>query len=347
MRAVAKLEGKPGAIAEVEAEAPVAGPGEVLIRVAAGGICGTDVHIYDWPEYIAKEYAPTFPVIMGHEFAGTVVETGEGAGEFAPGQAVAVNPHLYCGTCAFCTSGRSVLCDDRPIIGCNRNGGWAELASVPAANVHPLPEGVEPEIGALTEPLTVAVHTVLERVPTRPGDTVLITGPGPVGLLTLLVARQAGARHVAVAGTASDRSRLQLAEELGAIPIDVERQDPAAAVRAIAPAGADVAYETSGSPAALSSAIAAVRKGGRVALVGFADDPSPVDTLHMIVTEKELLGVRAYDRNTWLKSVPLLSVLAPDLRKLISHTLPFSEIERAIQMIRNRECMKVLLKPEL
>ena len=347
MRAIAKTKGTYGAVCEVDAPLPPVNAGDVLLRISAAGICGTDVHIYEWPEYLAREYAPDFPVILGHEFTGTVDRVGADVTDIEPGAEVVVNPHLYCGKCHYCSSGRPVLCDDRPILGCNRDGGWAEMVSVPRESVHVLPADVEPAIGALAEPLTVAVHGVVERAPCEPGDVVLILGPGPVGLLHLLVARSVGARHVIVAGVGPDRDRLRLAAKLGAIPVNTSEGDPLAAVRRVKPGGADVTYETSGHPDALGLAVEATRKGGRIALIGFADNVTPVDTLQLVVKEKELIGVRAYNKNTWPKTMALISGLAPDLKQLISHTLPFSAIEEAFGLIKRRECMKVLVDPRL
>ena len=345
MRAIAKTKGTSGAVCEIDAPRPPVNAGQVSVRVTAAGVCGTDVHFYEWPEYMAREYAPDFPVIMGHEFTGTVDRVGAGVTDIVPGVQVVVNPHLYCGKCHFCFSGRPVLCDDRPILGCNRDGGWAEWVSVPRESVHLLPADVEPAIGALSEPLSVAVHSVVERAPCEPGDVVLILGPGPVGLLHLLVARFVGARHVIVIGVASDRERLRLAAKLGAITVNASEGDALTAVRRIKPGGADVAYETSGHPDALHLAVEATRKGGRIALIGFADHATPVDTLQLVVKEKELVGVRAYNTNTWLKTMAIISELAPDLKQLISHTLPFSAIEEAFGLIKRRECMKVLVEP--
>lgn len=345
MQAVVKLKGTYGEVRPVELEPPSITNGEVLVRIAAGGVCGTDVSIYKWPEAIAREYHPDFPLIMGHEFAGTVEAVGPGVKSVRKGQAVAVNPHLYCGRCVYCTGGRPVLCESRPILGCHRNGGWAELVAIPEANLYPLPDNVEPALGALMEPLSVAVHAAVERVPTTPGDTVLITGVGPIGLLHLLVARAAGARHVIITGVSQDRDRLQLAERMGGIPVNVDEQDLGAAVRRVHPLGADVAYETAGQTPALNAAIGALRKGGRLALVGFISHPSEVETLQLTLAEKELIGVRAYDRNTWLKSSVLLGDVATDLKQLVTHTLPFTEIDQALTLIQERKCIKVLIQP--
>lgn len=346
MRAVAKTRGVPGAIEVIDVPEPQPGPGQVRIRPLGGGICGTDVSIYHWYPALAQDYHPTWPLILGHEGAGTVEALGEGVTGLSPGDLVAVNPQLNCGVCVYCTAGRTSLCERYTVMGCHVNGGWAERVVAPAANVHALPAGIPPEAALLAEPLTVAVHSVAECVGVQPGDAVLVLGVGTVGLLHLLVCQAMGATRVIVAGLAADRGRLAVAEQLGALPVNVEAQSLEAIVRGVAPRGVDIAFDTTGQAQALQMAVGVMRKGGRLGLVGINHDAAPFDSLPVVLGEHELIGVRAYSRNTWHKSVALLEPLAPRMAPLITHRLPFSEAAEAIGMIERREGIKVVLQPD-
>jgi 2-desacetyl-2-hydroxyethyl bacteriochlorophyllide A dehydrogenase len=346
MRAVAKTRAAEGALELIDAPEPEATAGHVLIRPVGGGVCGTDVSIFHWYPALAREYRPAWPLIMGHETAGIVEALGAGVSGLQLGALVAVNPQLNCGVCFHCVAGRTSLCERYRVMGCHLNGGWAERVAVPMRNVHPLPPGVTPAVAPLAEPLTVAVHAVAERVPVQPGDTVLVMGAGTMGLLHLLVAQAMGAARVIVAGVAADRGRLALAAELGAVPVDVDAQELPRVVRAENARGADVAYDTTGHAEAIHPALASLRKGGRLGLVGINHAATTFDSLPVVLEEKELIGVRAYNRGTWSRSVALLAPLADRARRLITHTLPFAEAERAIGLIERRECIKVVLRAD-
>ncbi|MDP6404329.1 MAG: alcohol dehydrogenase catalytic domain-containing protein [Alphaproteobacteria bacterium] len=346
MRAIAKTEPAPGHIREVEVAEPTLGPGQVLLRVRGGGLCGTDLAIRRWDADIAAEYAPSFPHVLGHEFAGRVEAVATDVAGIAVGAQAVVNPHVNCGRCFYCNAGRHALCLQRRIMGCHAPGGLTECIAVPADNVFVLPDGTDPLVAAVIEPLTVATHAALERVPMDAGDVALVMGAGPVGLLHLLVARAAGAAEVIVAGVAADADRLALARRLGAVTVDQESEDLLAAVRRVAPRGADVAYDASGHPAALAAALPTLRRGGRLAVVGYCHAAAPFHSLPLALDEKEIFGCRAYNRGTWVRSTALSASLASELRQLVTHVLPFGEIDRAFSLLERRECMKVVVEPE-
>jgi len=347
VRALAKTRPQPGSIEEIVVAEPETGVGQVLIEVAAGGLCGTDLAIRRWDDDIAAEYAPDFPHVLGHEFVGRSVALGSGVEGFEVGGLVAVNPHINCGRCYYCNLGRHALCLERRIMGCHIAGGLTERIAVPADNIFPLPGHTDALAAALIEPLTVAAHAVLERVPLAAGDTVLVMGAGPVGLLHLLVARAAGAAEVIVAGVAADAARLELAQKLGAVAVDQQAEDLQAAVRRVAPRGADVAYDASGHEAALQPALAALRRGGRLGMVGYCHAAAPFHSLPLALDEKEIFGCRAYYRDTWLRSTALAAGMTAELRQLVTHVLPYAEVERAFEMLEQRQCMKVVLTPEI
>ncbi len=221
MQAVMKTARGEGNVALREVPAPQPGPGQVLLGVRAAGICGTDLHIYH------DEFPTQPPVVLGHELAGEVMATGDGVTGVAPGDRVTTETYFHlCGSCRFCRGGQPNLCPERRSIGSGVNGGFAPYVVVPERNLHRLPEGLTFQEAALTEPLACVVHGALELPKVTAGDVAVVAGPGAIGLLTLQVARAAGAT-VIVLGTAADRRRLELAGELGAVRVvDVAAEDP-------------------------------------------------------------------------------------------------------------------------
>ncbi len=344
MKAVAKLRPENGAMALIDVPEPKPAPGEVLIKITAGGICGTDVAIWKWHEAVVGQYAPNFPLIVGHEFAGIVVRPGS-SGRVQIGSVVSVNPQIACGVCEYCALGRPTLCVDRRLMGGRINGGWTELVAVPEQNLYPLPQTVDAALAPLLEPLTVAVHAVVERVPVRSGDIVVVLGAGPIGLLTALLARQAGARDVIITGIAADAVRLALARRLGCIPVNVDNTDPVKVVRALQWDGADIVYETSGNPKIFEQAVSLARRTGRLGLIGLCRSPSTFVTTPVVLRELELIGSRGYNDTSWSLMMRILPGIAADLKTLVTHELKLSEFETALQLVERKEGIKIILRP--
>lgn len=343
MQAIAKLRPEPGAMALIDMPMSVRQPGEVLIRITAGGICGTDVAIWKWYEAVVGQYAPTFPLIVGHEFAGTVVESDSPR---APqGAVVAVNPQIACGHCRYCGMGRPTLCDDRRLMGGHINGGWTEYVSVPAWNVFALPAGMDAAVAPLLEPLSVATHAVLERVPVRSGDVVVVIGAGPIGILCAILAFAAGAREVLVTGVSADESRLRLARDLGAVTVNVDEQDPMTVLRGLQADGADIVYETSGVAVTLEQAIAMARRGGSVGLIGLCQGASTFRSTPIVLKEIALIGSRGYNETTWALCMTVLPRVAKDVLRLVTHQIEYRDFERALQLVEKREGSKIVLRP--
>jgi 2-desacetyl-2-hydroxyethyl bacteriochlorophyllide A dehydrogenase len=343
MKAIAKLKPEPGAIALIDVEAPKRAPGEVLLRITAGGICGTDVAIWKWYEAVVGQYAPTFPLIVGHEFAGTVIESDSPRAPL--GTVVAVNPQIACGHCRYCGLGRPTLCDDRRLMGGRIDGGWTELVSVPARNVHPLPEGVDSAVAPLLEPLSVATHAVVERVPVRSGDVVAVIGAGQIGILCAVLALHAGASKVMVTGVAADHGRLEMARSIGAVPVIIDEQDPLAVLRTLQSDGADIVYETSGVAATLEQAVAMARRGGSVGLIGLCHGPSTLRSTPVVLKELALIGSRGYNETTWQIMTALLPRVASDVLRLVTHEVAYAEFETALSLVERREGSKIILRP--
>ncbi|MGH3167382.1 MAG: alcohol dehydrogenase catalytic domain-containing protein, partial [Trebonia sp.] len=252
----------PGQLAVTEAADPVPGHGELVVRVGACGICGTDLHIAD------GEFPPTpYPIIPGHEFAGRVVALGPGVpAGWREGERVAVDPSLFCGYCQACRGGRGNLCANWNAIGDTVNGAFAEYVAVPAANAYRIPDGVSDAQGALIEPLSCAVHG-LRRIGPVIGEHVLLTGAGTMGLLLLQLLSKAGAATVSVVDRKS--SRLQAAKALGAVAV---AEDVSALDRRVF----GVAVDATGVPAAIEACFRSLDRGGRLLIFGVANGDAMV-----------------------------------------------------------------------
>ena len=340
MHAVVKQTAAPG-LTVTTVPKPTPGPGEVLIAVRHAGVCGTDLHIADWDEWAQGRIKP--PVVVGHEFAGEIVQLGDGVSELKVGQLVTAEGHIICGHCLQCRTGNGHICRNTRIIGVDRDGAFAEYIAMPATNVLSL-DGIATEIGAIMDPMGNAFHTVLTA--DIPGSTVFIVGCGPIGCFAVGIARAAGAARV-IASDVNPR-RLALAAGMGAhITIDAKRDD---VVRTVLDAtggeGADVVCEMSGVPAALHQAFAAVRMGGRVQLLGIPRGAVPVDLATEIIfkgiTLYGVIGRKMYE--TWHQMRRFLSSGMLDPRPVITHRFPLGRIDEALAAIRSGDAGKVILE---
>lgn len=341
MRAVAKL--KPGqGCSLIEAPIPGIRRGEVLIKVKAAAICGTDVHIYEWDEWSQKRIKT--PLIFGHEFCGNVVEVGEGVTSLKMGQFVSVETHITCGHCFYCRQGMGHICETMKIIGVDRDGCFAEYVAVPETACWPWEIEVSPEIAAIQDPYGNAVHTALAQ--DLVGADVLITGMGPIGLAAIPVAKLSGAKRVFA--TDVSEYRLGLAKKLGAdVAINPKEKDPVAIVREMTQGrGADVLLEMSGNAGAIKQGFAALRKAGKAALLGIPSKPVEFDIANDIVFRSiEVKGINGrHIWDTWYKGQALLAK-GIDLSQLITHRMPLAEIEKGLELMKAGECGKVILYP--
>jgi L-iditol 2-dehydrogenase len=340
VRALVKTEAGPGHVALLDRPEPVCGPGQVKIRMVAAGVCGTDVHI------LRGEWATKPPIILGHELAGMVAETGPGVTEFQVGELVTTETDAYvCGECEYCRAGNEHMCASRKAIGTTVDGGFADYLVIRAESVHRLPARVSLVAGALAEPLAVAVHAVQERAQVRPGELVAIIGPGTIGLLAAQVARALGAR-VIVAGLARHAARFRLARQLG-IEHTLDLDDPRASEQFAdlsAGLGPDAVIECSGAPSALQQAIRLVRKGGRVVPVGFASRPTiEIDIDLLINKEITLVASRGKRHSCWDPALKLLAEGQVDSLALITHRFTLEEWREALDAAR-QPGTKVLLQ---
>ena len=341
MKAVMKLAPGPGHVGLGQVPEPVAGPGQVKIAVAAAGICGTDLHIE------ADEYRNRPPVVLGHECAGVVAEVGSGVTTVAAGQRVTALPYaVQCGRCTYCRQGQYPLCSDRAAFGSGVDGAFAPYLVIPADIVRPLPEHVDLECGALSEPLACCVKAVQESATIRAGDLVVVVGPGPIGLLALQLVKLQGATAVLL-GTAQDAHRLALGRDLGAdLALQADADDLWSALGELSRGeGADVVLECAGVPAATRTALRAVRKRGQLVQMGLHGRPFELDFEQIVYKDLRVIGSFASSATSWDRALALLANGSLQLRPLISAVLPLEEWEQAFAMVRRREGLKVLLRP--
>lgn len=338
MKALVKREAALGLHLEDVPE-PRAGINDVLIRVHKTGICGTDLHIYQWDSWAQKTIQ--VPMTVGHEFVGEVVEVGCNVTDFFPGETVSAEGHVVCGRCRNCLAGRRHLCKNTSGIGVNRPGAFAEFISVPMTNVWHHRSGVDPNVAAIFDPLGNAVHTALSFDVL--GEDVLITGAGPIGCMAAAVVRHAGARNVVV--TDVNSFRLQLAQTMGATRVVNVQQEELSAVQKELDMqeGFDVGLEMSGSPAALGAMIEAMCHGGKIAMLGIPSGPMPVDwnkVVFNMLTIKGIYGREMYE--TWYKMTVMLQS-GLDITPVITHRFHYSEWEKGFEAMASGASGKVIL----
>jgi len=344
MKAVLKSAPRPGAeIAAVEVPRP--GPGEVLLKVLATSVCGTDLHIFDWDEWARFAIRP--PLVFGHEFCGEVVEMGEAAEGLKVGDRVAVESHIPCGSCIQCRAGRRHICDRLQIIGIDRQGCFAEYITMPALCAWKIPSTLAPEIGSIMEPMGNAVHAV--HAAGVEGRRIAVFGCGPTGLFTVAVARACGAERIAAVDV--NPSRAELARSLGADEVlDGSGEGVAERVaRACGEGGADVVFEMSGNPSAIRNGLRAARKGGTFVAFGIASRPVELDLSNEVIMKSRtilgVLGRRMFE--TWEQMQRLLDSGRLDPRPVITHRFALGDFVKAVETVRNprERCGKVVLFP--
>ena len=350
MRALVKAARGPGLVMEA-VPVPEIGINDVLIRVLRAGICGTDVHIYQWDKWAEQTIKP--PLVIGHEFVGEIVEVGANVSDFFPGEIVSGEGHVVCGRCRNCLAGRRHLCKDTLGIGVNRAGAFAEYISLPMTNVwhHVVRStgpsvcdrpGIDLDIAAIFDPFGNAVHTALSFDVL--GEDVLITGAGPIGIMAAAVVRHAGARFVVI--TDVNEYRLSLAAKMGATTAVNIRETGLADVQKELgmQEGFDVGLEMSGNAAAFDDMIANMCHGGKIAMLGIPSGPIDIDWRKVIfnmLTIKGIYGREMYE--TWYKmSVMLQSGL--DISPVITHRFLFDEWEQGFDVMQSGQSGKVILR---
>lgn len=315
---------------------PTPAAGEVLVRVRAAGLCGTDYRIWSGDRQVR------YPLIMGHEFVGEVAAAGAGVRDVKPGDRVAVEPNYACGACELCREGNRNLCAKRTAVGIDVSGGFAQLARVPARCCWTAPPGLSDTQLLLTEPLAVVVRGVA-RAGVKPGATAAVLGAGTLGLLALQVLRSRGARVLVVGRT---ERRLDLARQLGAEAVHSLAAGPgsAAAKRFAGREGMEIVVETAGTPEAVAEAIELTRPAGRVVLIGLPHEPSQVHFFWVVRRELTLIGSMIY-QDEFPEAMRLLKEGAVRVESLVTHRFPLEAIHDAFVAHRQPESIKVAVIP--
>lgn len=323
---------------------PTPAPGQVLIEIKTAGLCGSDIHIYHW----SINFAMRPPMIIGHEFSGEIVEIGEGVTGWKIGDRVTAEPcTIVCGVCRYCRVGAFNLCAQRRVMGYWVNGIFAEYVTIEAGRLHKLPDAISFDEGALTEPLACCVHAVHELTGVEIADTVVITGPGAIGLLCLQLAKLEGAQVVMV-GTSQDTDRLKIAKKLGAdYCMNAETEDVPAAVGELTDGnGADIVFECSGAGPAAGLGLDSVRKQGKYTQVGLFGKPITVDFEKIAYKELHVTGSLAQQWTSWKRTIKIMDQGKLDLKAVISEKLPLSQWKEAFERFEAKKGLKILFDPK-
>jgi threonine 3-dehydrogenase len=342
MQAVVKAKAAPG-IELQEVPIPSPGPGQVLVKVQAASVCGTDLHIFNWDPWAQGRIHP--PLIPGHEFAGVVAGRGLGVTTVKEGDLVSAEMHVACGKCMQCRIGEAHICQHVRILGVDEDGAFAEYAIIPESNIWKLSPQIPHEYASLLDPLGNAVHSVLSGP--IAAQTVAVTGCGAIGLFSIAVAKACGAAKVFAVEVNEHRRRV--AAQMGAdVVLNPATDNVVARIKDETDGtGVDVLLEMSGVPTAIRTGFAALRTGGRASLLGIPSEPFELDFAKDIIFKGAIvLGINGRKMfETWFQMEALLATGKLNLEPAITHRLRLSEFEQAMELLRTGEAIKVILKP--
>jgi threonine 3-dehydrogenase len=342
MKALRKMQAAKGLQMDKVA-VPLIGPTEVLVRVKTASICGTDLHIYGWDRWSQGRIKP--PVTLGHEFCGTVERVGDEVRAVKPGDFVSAEMHVNCGHCHQCRVGEAHICQNLRIIGIDQDGAFAEFVKIPATNIWKLDAAIPEHYGAILDPLGNAVHTVLAG-PVA-GQTVLITGCGPIGLMCIAVAKACGSSTVFA--TETNEKRRAMAKKMGAdVVLNPAAEDAVAKILAETNGtGVDALLEMSGNPTAIQQGFKALRAGGRASLLGIPTENVPLDLVNDVIfkgaTVQGIYGRRMYE--TWVQMTALLKAGRLNLEPLFGERASLDKFESAFTLLQDGLAGKILLYP--
>ena len=342
MKALRKMQAAKGLQMDTVA-VPSIGPTDVLVRVKTASICGTDLHIYGWDRWSQGRIKP--PLTLGHEFCGTVERVGDEVRAVKAGDFVSAEMHLNCGHCRQCRLGQSHICQNLRIIGIDQDGAFAEFVKIPASNIWKLDASIPEHYGAILDPLGNAVHTVLAGP--IAGQTVLVTGCGPIGLMSIAVAKACGSSMVFA--TETNEKRRAMAKKMGAdVVLNPAAEDAVAKILAeTTGTGVDALLEMSGNPTAIQQGFKALRAGGRASLLGIPTETVPLDLVNDVIfkgaTVQGIYGRRMYE--TWVQMTALLKAGRLNLEPLFGERASLDKFENAFTLLQGGLAGKVLLYP--
>ena len=341
MKALVKSRAEPGIWLQ-DTPDPTPGTNEVLIKIEKTGICGTDLHIYNWDDWAQRNIQ--VPRIIGHEFVGRIVELGHGVEGYQVGDRVSGEGHVTCGICRNCRAGKRHLCHKAIGIGGGRDGAFAEYLAMPASNLWPIHDDISSDLASILDPFGNAIHCALSFDVV--GEDVLITGAGPIGIMACAACRFIGARHIVISDI--NDYRLQLAEKMGATKaVNVSRSSIEAAMQELQMSnGFDVGLEMSGNPKAFYSMIENMYHGGHIALLGFLPPTTEIDWDHLIFKGLHLKGIYGREMyETWYKMSQLLRS-GLNIDPIITHRFAIADYEEVFRVVHDGNCGKVILEWE-
>ncbi len=327
-----------------EVPVPDVGEDEVLLKVGAVSVCGSDIHQY----HATHSWPVNVPVILGHEFTGTVVATGNAVRGFHEGdRVVSETAARICGQCVYCRSGQYNVCPQRRGFGYGINGAMAGYVRAPARCLHPIPDELVFEVAALTEPSCVAYTAVVERTTIRPGSSVMILGPGLIGLLCMMMANVCGAGTLVVTGLRKDSSRLELARQLGAThTLNTEVEDLAAFVRSLGDGyGVDVVIDATGVSAAFQSAMEVVRPLGQITKVGWGPTPLGASLDPIVQKAVTINGSFSHTYRTWERVIALMASGQLDVSAIAGLVTSMDQWQQAFEAMQSSAVAKAVLRP--
>lgn len=343
MQALVKAQAAPGAVIQ-EVDIPQIGPKDILVKVHAAAICGTDIHIFNWNKYAQDRIKP--PMIFGHEFAGEVLEVGSQVEGLEVGDHIAGETHIPCGQCLLCRTGKQHICRDMAILGVHTPGVFSEYAAIPAVLAWKIPSEMSYDVGAVLEPIGVACHAVF--MAGTAAETVLVTGSGPIGTAAIGIAQALGARRVICTDVSDQRLALARKHWGADVTLNPTKVDVVAEVRKLTDGlGADVVIEASGAPVAIKQAFEAMRRGGKIVLFGLPSEQVTLDLTDQVIYKEAVVygstGRGMWD--TWYNVMALIEAGKIDAAQMVTDRFPLSQFEEAFKVAAAGNGGKVVLYP--
>ena len=344
MKAVVKYDNVAGATEVREVPVPSIGPDDVLVETAYIGICGSDPHMH----HNKVSYKVNVPLILGHEFAGVIAEVGANVSGWKVGDRVTSETHAdYCGKCVMCRTNNYHVCRERKGYGFQIDGAFAKYVRVPSRILHKVPENVSLKEAALTEPLCVAYSSLVKHSPLKPGDLVVIIGPGPIGLLCTKIASILGASDIVVVGTDGDDARMEIAKKMGAtMTINSSQQDPVPIIMGMRDGyGANLVVDAAGFSPTLKLSLDVVRPCGQINKIGWGPGPVGFSLDQLISKAVALQGTFSHTWDVWEKCLVLMGERTVDLGEVITHELPLDQWQKGFDLMETKEGLKIVLTP--
>jgi len=344
MKAVVKYDNVAGATEVREVPVPTIGPDDVLVETAYIGICGSDPHMH----HNKVSYKVNVPLILGHEFAGTIAEVGANVKGWKVGDRVTSETHAdFCGKCVMCRTNNYHVCRERKGYGFQIDGAFAKYVKVPSRILHKVPDNVSLKEASLTEPFCVAYSSLVKHSPLKPGDLVVIIGPGPIGLLCTKMASILGASDIVVIGTDGDDARMEIAKKLGAtMTINSSKQDPVSIIMGMRDGyGADLVVDAAGFSPTLKLSLDVVRPCGQINKIGWGPGPVGFSLDQLISKAVALQGTFSHNWDVWEKCLVLMGERTVDLSEIVTHELPLDQWQKGFDLMESKEGLKIVLTP--